>query len=69
MMYDAIAPLAMLAMLAIAVSAFIICARRDTVPEPFDAEHVLDEVCDSGYNIDEDDDEFLEYFGEFGDFS
>ncbi len=61
MMYDAIAPLAMLAMLAIAVSAFIICARRDTVPEPFDAEHVLDEVYDEDEAYEDDEDDFLNF--------
>ncbi len=61
MMYDAIAPLAMLAILAIAVSAFIICARRDTVPEPFDAEHVLDEVYDEDEAYEDDEDDFLNF--------
>ncbi len=61
MMYDAIAPLAMLAMLAIAVSVFIMWARRDTVPEPFAAEHVLDEVYDEDEAYEDDEDDFLNF--------
>ncbi len=47
MMYDAIAPLAMLAILAIAVSAFIICARRDTEAYEDDEDDFLNFLIES----------------------
>ena len=54
MMYDVIAPLVAIAIAAIAVSVFIMWARRDTVPEPFAAEHVLDEVYDEDEAYEDD---------------